>query len=310
MNESLEFYNCIKEHSNLVLVDDFDKADYIIYMMDLRNVEKNRWYKKEDLNLDIVHKIRSHTNYHKEIIIDYNDWVDTKNNIESHILPKILLYFKRSMVDKTNLSLIDNYPKNIIPISYAIQNNYYMYDTSINWELYNKDLYDICCMFNIKEKINRNINREIIPFTVNELSDKYNVFVGTVQDDNKKSVYNDVIESYYNILKNSKIIVTCNPHKWEGDHRLWEALLTGNLVLCDEMVIPHIMKNPLINKKHIVFYKNSTDLKSLIDYYMINDNERIMIGKVGREYCLKYHTFKNRLDEIINAIKLTDKQHP
>ena len=39
--------------------------------------------------------------------------------------------------------------------------------------------------------------------------------------------------TYLSHLADSKIIVTCNPWSWEGDFRLWEALLSGALVMVD-----------------------------------------------------------------------------
>lgn len=103
-------------------------------------------------------------------------------------------------------------------------------------------------------------------------------------------------------VKTSKIIVTANPPDWEGDFRLWEALLMGNLVLCDEMVIPHIMKHPLVHKTHLVFYKNACELLEYINYYIENEAERDKIGQTGREYSLKYHKFSDRIEEVIAAI--------
>ena len=79
-------------------------------------------------------------------------------------------------------------------------------------------------------------------------------YVGTVEMKNYRQRYGLVNEEYYKVLKHSKIIVTANPAKWEGDFRLWEALLTGNLVLCDVMYMNEMMKYPLVDKKHIVFY--------------------------------------------------------
>ena len=64
--------------------------------------------------------------------------------------------------------------------------------------------------------------------------------------------YCSVNEEYYNILKKSKIIVTANPYSYEGDYRLYEALLSGNLVMCDEMLGNDLLKNPFINKIYLV----------------------------------------------------------
>jgi spore maturation protein CgeB len=72
--------------------------------------------------------------------------------------------------------------------------------------------------------------------------------------------------------------------------------------MCDKMVLPHILKYPLINKKHIVFYDNLNELLQLINYYILNENERNEIGNEGRKYCLENHTFSNRLDEILEEL--------
>ena len=52
------------------------------------------------------------------------------------------------------------------------------------------------------------------------------------------------------------------------------------------------------------FTISKEELKQLIEYYMNNDEERIKIGKEGREYCLKYHKFSDRVIEVLNILKL------
>jgi spore maturation protein CgeB len=126
--------------------------------------------------------------------------------------------------------------------------------------------------------------------------------IGIAKNMNYNDRYHSINENYYNKLKKSKIIVTANLPNWEGDFRLWEALLLGNLVLCDNMILPHILKYPLIHKKHIVFYHHPCEVINLIHYYIEHEDERNQIGKEGREYVLKYHTFGNRLDEILENI--------
>lgn len=48
-------------------------------------------------------------------------------------------------------------------------------------------------------------------------------------------------------MKNSKIIVICNPDNWEGDYRLFESLSCKCLVFSDKMITPVI--NNFIDKK-------------------------------------------------------------
>ena len=293
--EPLEFYTALKNKSNIILVDNFDEADFIFFIMDIRNCMNMPWYNNTVMNENVLQQIINHKNYEKEIIIDYNDWLDTRN-VQDDAFPFVKKYFKRSVVDKNTMSLV-SYSREIIPISYAVRNDYIKYDKE-NYLNNNDYLYDVCCLF---DKGGFNTIRGIIPHIV----DNYNgpKFVGiAVGSTDYNARYYKINDKYYDTLKKSKIIVTANPPDWEGDFRLWEALLTGNLVLCDKMVLPHILKYPLINKKHIVFYENPNEIISLINYYVINDDERKQIGNDGREYVLKYHTFSNRLDEILEHL--------
>lgn len=293
--EPLEFYTALKNKSNIILVDNFDEADFIFFIMDIRNCMNMPWYNNTVMNENVLQQIINHKNYEKEIIIDYNDWLDTRN-VQDDAFPFVKKYFKRSVVDKNTMNLV-SYSREIIPISYAVRNDYIKYDKE-NYLNNNDYLYDVCCLF---DKGGFNTIRGIIPHIV----DNYNgpKFVGiAVGSTDYNARYYKINDKYYDTLKKSKIIVTANPPDWEGDFRLWEALLTGNLVLCDKMVLPHILKYPLINKKHIVFYENPNEIISLINYYVINDDERKRIGNDGREYVLKYHTFSNRLDEILEHL--------
>ena len=55
------------------------------------------------------------------------------------------------------------------------------------------------------------------------------VFMGQVNDLSR----NTVSDMYFDLLSQSQIIVTVNPPSWEGDHRLWEALGSGAMVVID-----------------------------------------------------------------------------
>lgn len=290
--ESFEFYSRLIERTDIIITTNYNEADYIFYMMDIKNCYNLPHYSLENLDKNIIKQIKSNKYLKKEVIIDYNDWTDTKN-VPSNVLSEIGYYFKRSIVDKNNMTLV-KYDRNIIPISYGIRTDFIQYDKSYNFKKYN---YDICCMFNQ----NCNGLRLSIQSVINNYNNKY---IGrAVMKHNSICEYTNVNTEYFEILKTSKIIVTANPTYWEGDFRLWEALLMGNLVLCDKMVVPHIIPNPIINKKHLVFYNDLDELKQLIDYYLENEVERSKIGKEGREYCLKYHKFSDRVDEVINHLK-------
>lgn len=288
--ESYEFYNGLKNTENVTLVNSFQEADYIFFMMDLYNCYNLKHYNNV-LDVNDINNFKNHTEHQKDIIIDYNDWTNTSNNILDNKLNLVAKYFKRSMVDKKLFKLID-YSREIIPISYGIRSDFINYDKEYDFKYYN---YDICCLFNRNDHGGiRALLYDIV------IKYKGNKFVGRV---NAPNCYGSVNKKYFNILKTSKIIITANPPNWEGDFRLWEALLMGNLVLCDRMIIPHIIKHPLVNKKHLVFYDKPSDILDLINYYIKNEAERNQIGKEGREYSLKHHKFSNRVKEVVNSLK-------
>lgn len=283
--ESLEFYNGFK-NSGVTFVNTCCEADYIVCMMDIRNCLSMPHYRNAKINMDIVNEMNSNTEYNKEIIIDYNDWQDLRN-VPSDIITKVHKYFKRSIIDKKTMTVV-NYPREIIPISYGIRSDFLNYDRSFPIE------YDICCMFPATHK--RGCWREIIPHIVNEYNGPK--FVGNIQM--KGDRYKNVNTEYFRTLRSSKIIVTANPPNWEGDFRLWEALMMGNLVLCDKMIMN--IQHPLIDGEHIKYYNSIDELKTLIAYYTTHCDEAKNIGLQGRNFVLQYHKFADRAEEIIRSI--------
>ena len=255
--------------------------------MDIRNCLQIPHYKKCDLNMDIVNEMNSNTNYEKEIIIDYNDWTDLRN-VPNDILLNVHKYFKRSIVNKNTKSIID-YPREIIPISYGVRNDFIEYDREFPYR------YDVCCLFQLQQ---RSTMRQKIPHIVNMYQGSK--YVGLAMAKNYNDRYNSINEEYFRVLKSSKIIVTANPPNWEGDYRLWEALFMGNLVLCDRMIME--IDNPLINGEHIIYYDDESELLNLIEYYIDNEEERNRIGQNGREHVMKYHKFSDRIDEVLFKI--------
>jgi spore maturation protein CgeB len=63
-------------------------------------------------------------------------------------------------------------------------------------------------------------------------------------------------------------------------------------------------ENQFIHKKHLIYYDrdNINNLEKDILYYLTNKNERLKIAKEGHLFALKYHTYKNRANEIINKL--------
>ena len=91
-------YNGLLANINVLITKDIDLCDYIF--LDFRDFNKIKNYKSDYLK--------------KLVVIDYRDDPNKVFNT------KCLKYFKRSIVNKKNMKLI-NYNREIIPISYCLK---------------------------------------------------------------------------------------------------------------------------------------------------------------------------------------------
>ncbi len=226
---------------------------------------------------------------YKTVIIDYKD---DQNLFDIECLH----YFKRSVVG-TNGKFID-YKKNVHPISYAVKNNCLEH----NKEKYIDRKIDISVFLRRPhQRIKPDMtNREIVAEFISKKFKNKNIFVGISGIDGEAGRMDEDNQSYYETMLNSKIVVTCNPDKWEGDYRLFEALSCGPMVMVDSMITP--VKNPFVNKKHLIYYNSLTELENEINYYLNNEEERNRIANEGYSHTLTYHKSSDRIDEILEII--------
>lgn len=269
---------------NIIIVDNEKDADYIIIHPEqpLLNFKTNK----------------------KIIIVDYFD-----NDIQMSKVIKMntnnimklspFLYFKRSCINITTMEYI-SYDMSYIPINYAVKHEYIDRNININ----NKDI-DIICFFNNINTINTidiktKITRNNIGAYINYFSKKhsqYNIKIGRVDNKNKnKYAFN---REYFDLIKRSKIIVSCNPNNWIGDFRLFEALAGNSLVFVDNMPT---LKDIFIHQKHIIYYNNYQDLEENLLFYLKNNNERIEIANNSYTSALNEHTYKHRANFILHEI--------
>lgn len=320
-SESYEIFSVLQKHPNVELVNDFDECDYVIYMMDIRNILNSPNIDCSTLNMEAVNKMYNYKDHHKEIIVDYNDWTDLRD-VPANILHNVYKYFKRSVVYKPGCenspwfindgNVINwnlgpknakiTYPREILPINYGIRTDYIEYDKDYKQSGY---IYDICCMF--EGYAWEGGLRSVVPHAVRQYKG-IKKYVGMIKMENNLDRYANINTLYYGVMKHSKIIVTINAQYFEGDTRLWEALLTGNLVLCDRMFTPEMHKHPLIDRTHLVYYDSVEHLNTLVQYYTldVNEHERNRIGQCGREHVLKYHKYSDRAYEILEHIMPKD----
>jgi hypothetical protein len=270
-------YEGVLNNPNVCITEMKELSDYIF--VDFRDLDKANNYTTEDLE--------------KLIIIDYRDQQHKISNLHC------LKYFKRSVIDKKNMEVV-KYNREIIPISYCLKQevlefkNLYEYSRHI----------DISIFFKPEQQDYPHKSRKKVASFIKDTFHDYNIHVdycGKHGEAGRSSIQHD----YYNKMFHSKIVVTCNPEHWEGDYRTWEALSTGALVFVDIMKTPLI--NPLINKKHVIFYdrNNLSELKKNILFYLKHPELATKIAQEGHSYALKYHKPSDRIDEILSHLQKT-----
>ncbi len=110
---------------------------------------------------------------------------------------------------------------------------------------------------------------------------------------------NDELYKYYSSCK-----ILLNDH-WEDmrdldfpSNRLFDALACGTFVISDD-----IPSAKTLFDGNIVTYRDADDLDEKINYYLNNPQKREELAKKGKEIVLNNHTFDNRVDEIVEALK-------
>lgn len=116
---------------------------------------------------------------------------------------------------------------------------------------------------------------------------------------------NGVDTNYIRNMLQYKIVVVAQKDNWEDHFRLFEALCSGALVVHDQMLAP---PKGLVDGESIVFYRNMTDLKIKILYYLKHDEKRLAIARRGRQVALQRHRSWHRMEEVVFGKVLSTSQ--
>jgi spore maturation protein CgeB len=63
------------------------------------------------------------------------------------------------------------------------------------------------------------------------------------------------------------------------------------------------IKNYFINKKHLVWSKNSLETLRYVDYYLLRSKDREFISLQGQRECYLRHSYKGKINFLINELK-------
>ncbi len=82
--------------------------------------------------------------------------------------------------------------------------------------------------------------------------------------------------------------------------RIFEALSTGSFLLTNW--IP-TLGDLFEDGKHLVTYKTLEEMVEKAKYYLEHEDEREAIAKAGYEEFVSKHTYKHRIEKILEIIK-------
>jgi len=139
--------------------------------------------------------------------------------------------------------------------------------------------------------------RSEVSKAVQELQKSHNVSVITaVEGQRGKNGRRRVQEEYVNALLDTKIYVLCQRDGWEDHIRLFEALVSGAMVMSDPM---RDFPTGLSDGETIVVYWGIEDMQNKVLYYLNKEEERLRIASQGRQLALSQHRMWHRYENLI-----------
>ena len=229
----------------------------------------------------------------KTIFIDYHD---------KHFMifdVKCKAYFKRSWVEQVShgnysTKRVRSWPKHFHPLMPAIMDEFIL-DEEIER--------DVALSCTIRPHV-RHPNRPRVLNFIRSMKIPGKTQIGELNQGHMNRFNDPEMKEYFRLLKRSRIVVTCNPSRWEGDRRTWEALANGALVFVDRMFTP--MTHPLIDGEHCIFYDLSDEGLQELRWQILNalkhKNVAESVARHGHNFAMLHHRASNRIDEMLDVI--------
>ncbi|MDB4049081.1 glycosyltransferase [Luminiphilus sp.] len=225
------------------------------------------------------------------VAVDYSDDPQSIRLLEVRGIDRFL---KRSMVlrERGASSGLIHYTVACAHIAYCVREDILAYVSNASFPARHLD---IAC-FHSTELLERHgqTKRGLIAQTLSQqLPKSYSREIGHVGFKGRRG-RNEVNPDYVDTLLRSLIVVNCQPDRWEGDYRLFEALACGPLVMCDRMLRP---PQGLQDGKHLIFYDDPGDLLEKACYYLENEEERLKIANQGQQAAINEHRSRHRMEQ-------------
>ena len=126
---------------------------------------------------------------------------------------------------------------------------------------------------------------------------------------NKNIVYQGEINNFnylFEIFRKSRFNLLFEDEFLDFNSNFFNILLVQGIVLANKK-ISKIFENPInnnFNASDLVFlFKTELEISNIIKKYYENSNLRLKIGKDASKFVSEYHTYKNRVEQILKDIE-------
>lgn len=87
---------------------------------------------------------------------------------------------------------------------------------------------------------------------------------------------------------------------YQASPRVFEIMACGGFQIADNQ--PDVLRL-FTDKEQLVIFNDNTQLKKIVRYYLTHADERLEIAKRGYEAVIKRHTYKHRINEMVDIIE-------
>lgn len=126
-----------------------------------------------------------------------------------------------------------------------------------------------------------------------------------VQSNGQRVSVGDTVKIYNATKININLHSSLNSSYFEADGdfvnpRTFEIMACGGFQLVDRRIL---LPELFVEGEDIITFNSLNDLREKIDYYLRNETERIRTAKRGQGKVLNSHTYKNRVEQMIDIIQ-------
>jgi hypothetical protein len=101
------------------------------------------------------------------------------------------------------------------------------------------------------------------------------------------------------IYSQSKIVVNF-PNRGGFNMRVFESMAAGALLITED--VGNGQDELFEDRKHFVLYRDKAEIPRLVDYYLVNEAERLDISREGQREVLAKHTYRHRMEHVLKVL--------